>query len=257
VLAAGRTHSPERTDVHAPLLWARRIVRRSGFDVVRYGPGTSASARRIHLFERYGIGLVLDVGANVGQYALSLRRDGYAGRILSFEPLSAACATLQRAAGRDHAWQVLRCALGDRDGTAILNVAGNSVSSSVLAMLPAHLRSAPESAYVGTEEVPLRRLDSVLEEHGRPGERAFLKVDAQGSERAVMEGAAGCLDAILGVQLEMPLTPLYQGEASMPELVEYLAERGFFLMSLEPAWSDPASGRVLQVDGMFFREPAP
>ena len=243
--------------MRTPLAWARKIFRRSGFDVVRHHPGSSASARRIHLFDRYGIGLVLDVGANVGQYALSLRRDGYAGRILSFEPLSAAYAGLRRAAGRDGAWQAVRCALGDRDGTAILNVAGNSVSSSVLAMLPAHLRSAPESAYVGTEEVPLRRLDAVLAEQGRAGERAFLKVDAQGSERAVLEGASGCLDAILGVQLEMPLTPLYQGEASMPALVEYMAERGFALMSLEAAWSDPASGRVLQVDGMFFREPGP
>ena len=234
--------------------WARKMLRLSGFDVVRYHPGASAHARRMHFLKQSGVDLVLDVGANVGQYARALRRDGYAGRILSFEPLSGAYLQLLHASRRDNAWQAVRCALGAREGTAILNVAGNSVSSSVLPMLPAHLRSAPESAYVGAEEVPVRRLDSVLAEHGRPGERVFLKVDAQGSERAVLEGASGCLDAIAGIQLEMPLTPLYQGEASMPELVEHMASRGFALMSLEPAWSDPASGRLLQVDGLFFRD---
>lgn len=241
--------------MHAAVAWARRIFRRSGFDVVRYHPGGSATARRMHLLRLHGVDLVLDVGANVGQYGRALRADGYAGRILSFEPLSDAFERLRRTASRDGAWQAVRCALGDRDGTATLNVAGNSVSSSVLPMLPAHLRSAPRSAYVGAEEVPVRRLDSVLAGHGGPGGRAFLKVDAQGYERAVLDGASGCLAGIAGVQLEMPLTPLYQGEASMPELVEYMAGRGFALVSLEPAWSDPASGRLLQVDGIFFREP--
>jgi FkbM family methyltransferase len=74
-------------------------------------------------------------------------------------------------------------ALGDAQGEASINIAGNSYSSSLLAMLDLHRQAAPEAGYVGTETVPVRTLDSVAGDYLRAGERLMIKIDVQGSRR--------------------------------------------------------------------------
>ncbi len=205
------------------------------------------------LLSHYKIDLVLDVGANIGQYAEQLRQLGYRGRIVSFEPLSSAFASLRGRTEKERNWTAVNVALGDKKGTATINVAGNSESSSILPMLDAHVRSAPQSAYVGTEQVQVETLADVLRAHRRTGERVFIKIDAQGYEKQILDGAGDTLSHVDGLQLEMSLVPLYEGELLLPRMVDLLASRGFTLMSLEPGHSDPASGQLLQTDGVFFR----
>lgn len=225
----------------------------AGYELRLLGPD-EIDARRMRLMDSLAIDLVLDVGANAGQYAQGLREAGFAGRIVSFEPLSEAFANLERHAVPDRSWEVHHRALGDEDGTAPINVAGNSWSSSLLPMGSRHLASAPESAYVDIEEVALSRLDSLWDEVVRPGERVWLKLDVQGFEGRVLRGAEGCQRSLAAVQLEMSLVPLYEGEDTWRELVDYLEEAGFELGGLEPGFSDPISGRLLQFDGIFIRE---
>src|SRR5215218_1126126 len=134
-------------------------LRKAGLEVARYKPTSSPVARRMHLLERNRIDLILDVGANVGQYAASLRECGYRGRIVSFEPLTSAFSRLEASAKADPLWEVVNIGMGDRDERATINMAGNSQSSSLLEMLPAHVKSAPTSAYVGNEELTVSRLD--------------------------------------------------------------------------------------------------
>ena len=230
----------------------RRVMNRVGVDVVPYRHTRHPIARRLHLLSLHGIDLVLDVGANAGQYGRFLRNIGYTGHILSFEPLSTAFAVLQATAGADHAWQARRLAVGDREGTATLNVAGNSESSSFLPMLNAHVAAFPESRYVSTEEVPVTTVHRIVDELS-PQAGLFLKIDTQGYERTVIEGAGPALERIRGVQLEMSIMPLYEGEMILPEAVSFMAQKGFVLMSLEPGASDQKTGQLLQVDGLFFR----
>lgn len=232
----------------------KKVLRRIGYDIVRYRPITDAGLiRRIRLFNHYGIDVVLDVGANVGQYASQLRKAGYHGKIVSFEPLSTAFSELQRAADGDSDWKILNMALGDENGSAEINVAANSFSSSLLEMLPVHKQAAPDSVYVGKETIAIRRLDSDFERLVGPDERVFMKIDTQGFERQVLEGAGLALGRVCGLQLEMSLVALYSGESLFRDMWDLLLERGYTLMSLEPGFSDPVSGRLLQVDGVFFR----
>src|SRR5690242_4792078 len=119
--------------------WIRRTANRCGVDITRYRPAASESGRLAAMFAHHGVNLVLDVGANVGQFAQGLRRAGYSGRILSFEPLAQAHGRLLSAARSDPNWTIApRVAIGDQEGEIEIHVSGNSVSSSVLDMLERH-----------------------------------------------------------------------------------------------------------------------
>jgi FkbM family methyltransferase len=180
---------------------------------------------------------------------------GYRGKIISFEPLPDAVGQLGRLSRSDPRWQVLELAVGEFDGVAQLNVAANSVSSSLLTMLPSHEEMAPHSKIVATCEVEVKRLDTVLPGLLEPQDRAFLKIDAQGYERRILEGGRASLAQIVGVQVELSLVPLYAGAPPMLELIDSLDHEGFRLMSVEPGFSDQKIGRLLQLDGVFFRDP--
>ncbi len=232
----------------------RRLLWKTGLDLVRFDPASHLLARRRRLLATYGIDTVFDVGANAGQFAQQLRRDlGFRGRIVSFEPLRAAFKALEQKAARDPAWDVHRWALGDKAETREINVAGNSWSSSLLDMLPAHVRSAPESRYVGRETIEVKALDGIFADVCGDARNAYLKIDTQGFERQVLDGASRSLPRIDTVQLEMSLVPLYAGETLFPDMTAYLAERGYVLVSLEGGFADPKTGELLQVDGIFHR----
>jgi FkbM family methyltransferase len=233
----------------------RRFLRSWGWDLMRFSPNRHPDARMRWLLERHHIDLVLDVGANAGQYGVSLRNLGYAGRIVSFEPLSAAFAKLQAASQGDAVWESRRCALGAERGEAELNIAGNSQSSSILNMLSEHTEACPASRYVGKETVPLCRLDDEFAAVRRGAARVMLKLDTQGYELQVLTGGTATLDAAVLVSVEMSLTPLYEGAPSFLELHRLLIERGFVMAMIEPVFSDPATGRLLQVDGVYLRLP--
>jgi FkbM family methyltransferase len=232
----------------------RELVRRAGFDIIRYHRGSSSvDGRRSILMRRRRIELVIDVGANVGPYARQLRSLGYKGRIVSFEPLPGAFATLARAAARDAAWECFPIALGPIESRAALNVAGNSVSSSILPMLERHVRAAPASACRGTVDVEVRPLDSFLENFGIPGSRTHLKLDVQGYEMSVLKGAQRTLSAIDLLELEVSLVPLYEGQPLFREVIEPLEQQGFQLVSLDPGFADPSTGHLLQLDAILER----
>ena len=235
----------------------RKLIRRFGLDLHRYSPQADPTRRRTLLLAQYRVDLVLDVGANVGQFGVELRRAGYHGKIVSFEPLSSAFQQLAIRAATDPAWIAHDFALSDRDATAVLNVAGNSVSSSLLGMLATHSKSAPESVYVASERVTTRRLDGIIATLASSGASVYLKIDAQGAELKVLEGARESLSRIDTLELELSLVPLYEGGPLLPDMMALLAAKGYDLVGLEPGFSDARTGRLLQVDGIFHRSRVP
>jgi FkbM family methyltransferase len=232
---------------------ARTAVRRLGVDVTRYPVGTP-EFQVARLLRYHEVDTVLDVGANAGQYATALRACGYAGRIVSFEPVGELHGRLLRQCANDPRWTAWKCALGERAGVATINVAGNAgASSSLLPILERHVEAAPDAVYVRTEQVEVERLDALWGRVTAPGERAFLKLDVQGFERQVLAGADACAADCAGLQLEASLVPLYEGAMLYREAIDWAEARGLTLVQVLPGFTDARSGRMLQCDLVLFR----
>jgi FkbM family methyltransferase len=196
---------------------------------------------------------VLDVGANDGGFAGSIRRLGYTGRILSCEPLTEPFRRLARAARADDAWEVRRTAVGAGRDPLTMNVAGNDqASSSVLAMLDRHREAAPDAAFVGTEQVEQTTVDDLIADLPRDA-HIYVKIDVQGYERHVLEGAAAVLPRILGLQLEVSFVPLYSGAWTSAEALAFTEHAGFRIAGVQPGFTDLDTGEMLQADFVFLR----
>jgi len=231
-------------------------MRPLGFEIRRYYPHHDPWRRLLVSLERHGVNVALDVGANVGQFAASLRRAGYTGRMISFEPLSAAHAKLAIAARDDPLWTVApRCALAAKSGVAEINIAANSQSSSILDMLERHVAGDPKSAYLGREAVATTTLDDFLDHTpDAAGAAIALKLDTQGYEAEVLAGLDKWRGNIEVIMTEISLVGLYKGEATFLDLYRMIEERGYRCISIEPGFTDPRTSEVLQVDAIFERD---
>jgi len=237
----------------------RHLAAAAGYDLVPRRKPREPLAQLVHTLGLFGVGAVIDVGANEGQYATALRAHGWAGPILSVEPIPEVHARLGALAADDPAWTVLPAvALGAADGgTATLEVSAESDMSSLLPQGELLRRISPTSAVARRMAVPLRRLDRLdLPSPADADSRLFLKLDVQGAEHAVLEGAAGLMPRVAGLQVEMALVGLYEGERPWQDTVARLAEAGFALHLLIPGYYERKLGRQLQVDGVFYHRDA-
>jgi FkbM family methyltransferase len=199
--------------------------------------------------------LVVDVGANVGQYALCLRKDGYTGKIVSFEPLQSAHQILVKESALDNDWLVpSAAAIGEQEGKIEINIAGNSVSSSILKMEKRHVEAAPNSAYIDTELVRLTTLDNASKSFCADDDHIYLKIDTQGYEESVLNGAKDLLPKVKLVQLEISLVPLYEGQLLFIDMINKMNNLGFSVFSIIPGFKDPRTGQLLQCDCIFLND---
>jgi FkbM family methyltransferase len=223
----------------------KQLGERAGIEIHSHRP---RGPRRARLMAAHGIELVIDVGAHRGEYATELRQHGYRGPIVSLEPASPAFAELRRHAESDPAWEVRRLAAWDAEGEVELGIAENF--SSPLTPDSRLTSLFPEAVPRRVEIVPSARLDAL--ELGT-AVRAMLKLDVQGSERRALAGAAGLLDRVELVELELSVTPLYRDQPLFSELTCLLADQGYGLLALDPIVRDRLTGEYLQFDGVFGR----
>ena len=229
----------------------RAINNTCGLEILRYP--TPELDRRIKLLKNYNIDVIIDVGANIGQYGAELRNIGYKGKIISFEPTSEAFQKLQKTASKDNSWEVYNMSLGERDGETTINISKNSVSSSILKDLPQLTESAPEATFIKKEVIIIKKLDTIFEDLKIKGKNIYLKIDTQGYEKMVLDGAVNSLQNIIGIQIEMALIPSYEGSLTFEEMNANLKKTGFKLTTIESGHYNKKTGKLLEVDGVFFK----
>ncbi|MBE2317973.1 FkbM family methyltransferase [Solirubrobacter sp. CPCC 204708] len=247
VLEAARTRARARAE-----RLVRGWLRRRGLAIVAHSPDEYVHARRARVLAEHGVDVVLDVGANTGQYVGHLRQEGFRGRVVSLEPVRATFERLRQAAASDSRWDVRHAAAGEAAGTLELHVYADSVHNSARAPSPGR----PMPARIGSETAPVITLDSLSGDVWSAGDAIALKIDVEGFEGEVLRGASSLLEHVRVVEVELSTVPLHEGQWLLPDVASYLYARGFALTSLRPIWTDPGTGALVLADGIFERRDA-
>ena len=236
---------------------ARAITRFShklGFEVRRWPTPDPYYERLTQILRASSVSAVIDVGANEGQFARQLRGAGYGGRIISIEPGAAAYEILSQAAADDPNWDIPeQIALGSSEGDTELIVYNRSDMNSVLPLSAVGQSSFPRLAETGRQTVPMHRLDTIFDRLIGDGEAA-VKIDTQGSEREILSGAAGVLNRIPVLQIELGMVQLYDGAAAFEEILSQLQDAGFRMAMTSPVSFDKTTARPIEVDALFLRQ---
>lgn len=217
-------------------------------------PKASQSTERLmRVLDHHAISLVFDVGANEGQYGDRLRRAGYKGRIVSFEPLRETHRLLTDRAADDDWIVPPPVALADRQGETEINVSAHTGMSSLRGFTDEMADLLDSARFVATETVRLARLDDVTDHHARPDDRILLKIDTQGTEDLVLDGAERSLARIALIQLELSIVPVYEGARGFTAMIGHLERLGFEPVLFLPGYFNRRTARLIEMDGIFAR----
>lgn len=233
----------------------RNRLRTRGIDVGRIDPNASLDVflQRL-LFPRLSIDCVIDVGASRGEFGTLLRRTGYGGPIVSFEPVQANYETLRARAAGYPPWTVHRYALAERDGSAEINITPKEDLNSFLTP-SAHAFEVfgQWTEIIRREMVPVRRLDTLWDDLGLGAHRqVYLKTDTQGYDDRVIAGAEGVLDRVPAIQTEVSFQALYEDEPTFQALYDRITSLGYALSGLFTVWRDEHLA-LTEMDAVFVR----
>jgi FkbM family methyltransferase len=210
-----------------------------------------------NLLPLLAVNCILDVGAHEGAYVRLLRAEvGFRGEIVSFEPAWGTYAALESRFSDDRRWRGHRYALGRRQGRLGLHVYGDTLLNSFLSPSEYGVHQFPVlSSPVSIEDVEVHSLTEVFDSvtsHVSDA-RVFLKADTQGFDLEVVEGAVDVLDRIVGLQLELPVKPIYQDMPTLSSTLDRLYELGFGLTGMFPVSLDRDGLQVIEFDCVFYR----
>ena len=206
------------------------------------------------LLKLYQVDAVFDIGANSGMSGEFFRNIGFTGKMVSFEPVNYLYRQLAEKTSRDSLWLSENVAISDQEGEQEIYLTGGSgAANSFLKSIGQMEQVAPELATIGREMVKLRTLSSIIREHYLRGDRLFLKIDAQGYEKKILEGAGEQLNKVVGMRIELSIVRNYDGELLICDMLPYLYKLGFRLCAIEEAWSNRTTEEVYQVDAILFR----
>lgn len=199
---------------------------------------------------RFSFLTVVDVGANRGQFAAIARRLFPKSKIYSFEPLSGPAATFTKALGGDNKIRLFNNAIGTISGSAPIYVTNHDDSSSLLK--PATTQH--DIFGIETErmdEIAVRRLSDCLTGNDLQAP-ALLKIDVQGGELSVLEGAVEFIDRFDAIYVECSYLALYEHQPLYAEVGRWADTHGFRLAGVYNQYIDPRHGPI-QADFLFLK----
>jgi FkbM family methyltransferase len=198
--------------------------------------------------EKFKISGVIDVGANVGQFGLDVRRHGFEKLIVSYEPVQETFRSLSQTIKQHQPWKAFQLGLGDTESEKYINISGNAgLSSSLLTMGKVHIENFPESTTISTQKVSISTLDNQLQALDLDPEKILLKLDVQGYEAEVLKGAVKSMSRIPLCFLEVSIVPLYEGEITLLPILKLLSESGHEVIDVFRGLKTK-NGQLLQLD---------
>ena len=228
----------------------RKIAQIFGYELIKRNKHPTLSPHIINLINHYKIDLVLDVGANDGQFGNMLRTEGYKREIHSFEPVSQSFEKLQKNCLRDEKWFVYKLAMGAANGKDTINVTEASDMSSFLTPNKFGGKEFKKLNVVQREMVEIETIDGFLSRQITDfnKRRIFLKMDTQGYDLKVLEGSLNAIDCIVCILSEISLIPIYSGMPHYLDALRKYEEYGFVVTGLYPISRNKKNLSVIEMD---------
>lgn len=207
------------------------------------------------LLQAYDINMVLDIGANKGQFANQVIKQGYQGQVISFEPSRDSFHDLMEASASSQQWLAYNFGLSDKNSEAELHIYRDNTFSSLYA--PSNKGKNLFAEYLNetrTEAIDLRRLDDVWPSlNMSDSSRVFLKTDTQGHDYQVLAGASQSLSKISVIMAEASLQSIYNNEITFYKIIELLGRHGFAISGMYPFSFSPRL-ELVELDIFFINQ---
>ena len=211
----------------------------------------------VQTLKYYDIDLVIDIGANEGQFAKKIIDYGFRNKIISFEPIKNVNKILRYNSKNHQNWIVSKSfGFGNLNQTQFINVSKNSVSSSILEINKKHLQAQPDARTIGKEKIRLITLNSYLNKYKFKNKSIFIKIDTQGYEKKIILGAKKVLNRVTGLMIEVSISKVYKKEADYMAIINLMKKLDFYVWSIERGFTDKKTGQVLQLDIIFINKNA-
>ena len=202
------------------------------------------------------INSIIDVGANNGQFAEEVFKNGFKGYVLSFEPLEIEYSNLldKKLKMKKYDWEIAeRCGLGASEKKLDINISGMRQSSSILDISEIHTNLYPESINIGKEKIDIFPLDKFYNKIINMKKNILLKIDTQGYELEILKGAIKTLGYVDAIYVEVSLVKLYKNQPLFDEILDFTKKFGFSVWSVDRAVGNKSTGQTYQLDILFTK----
>ena len=192
--------------------------------------GYEIKKKKTNFFLKNKIDLIIDVGAHRGEFALKVLNENFKGKIISFEPQLKIYNILLNNSKKYDNWTVhKRCGVGKKNQLSIMNIMSETTCSSFYVPTKNLLTIDPTQKIVKREKSNIYSLNTLFSEQYKIKKKTFLKIDTQGYDKIVLDGASKILKKILFVQMELAIDPLYKKELNYINMINYMKKRGFII----------------------------
>ena len=232
----------------------KKMLKKVGRDSKIYNPTDEILLQNKNKWLKdLNIKTIIDVGANEGGFASKIRQIFPDAMIYSFEPIEDCFNKLRVNFEHDKFFKAFNVACSNTKGSSAFNINSNSGSSSMLKIGRTHLNAYPDAIEQKIIEIETVKLDQFFNDI-RLTEPVLLKIDVQGAEKKVLEGARELLKKIKIVFIELSFQSLYNGQPLAGEIVTYMYDNGFNFTGVENVSQNINNGMFLQADAFFVAQ---
>lgn len=229
------------------LMKIKKLANMFGYDIKRYHPVWESTIRP------FGIGTIIDVGANAGVFSCHMRHTFPEAQIYAFEPLADCYRQLVSSMTGDKGFHAWNTALGDTDGTAHIQRSSFHPSSSLLPMTDLHKMLYPKSKDIRFEKITVKRLDDVLHTALLPP-HILVKIDVQGFEDKVIAGGVKIIADATVIVVETSFVPLYERQPLFGDIHTRLSDLGFSYYGDLGRHYSHISKKLIYEDSLFIKK---
>lgn len=197
---------------------------------------------------------VIDVGANIGQFSICAQRLFSCSAIYAIEANEELFSTLSNNLNKFNKSNniIYNVAISSYSGNVEFKINNDSQVSSILDLGSDRKEFYPNSNVISFKSIKCTTLDSLFLNKKLTGP-ILLKIDVQGAEHLVIEGASELLSKINWIILEISFKNLYEGEKSFEFILNLLSTYGFTFSKPLNVHYSPKTYEIMEMDALFTK----